>query len=198
MWLLTVTMTAGVQMIISSDVRIGFLAQAKVLNQKLPELSTALETAKGTREVAALESAKEALRVNRILHFNTVLDATVAAVFLGLVAAIFLISVREWILLLARRKLAVLRESQPVWLPSKALAEGQTLRIAGLLGLGFVLVKELSGEAQMERAQRASLCTIPGSRVEHKGCAYGSSGKTDAQIYLELSERRFNGVTRCC
>ena len=47
----------------------------------------------------------------------------VTASFLVLVAAVVLLSVREWILLLARRKVVQLRETDPVWLPDYASAE---------------------------------------------------------------------------
>ena len=60
----------------------------------------------------AIAAAEKARLTNRVLHFNNVLDAAVAAAFL--VAgdgALWPISVREWVLLLARRKLAVLRET---------------------------------------------------------------------------------------
>ena len=42
-----------------------------------------------------------------------------------LVVAIFFISVREWVLLLAQKKLATLRETPPTWLPDYALAEAK-------------------------------------------------------------------------
>ena len=197
-WLLSVTMTAGVEMIFSSAPGVGFLAQAKVLNEKLPVLRNALEAAEAGGKLGAITAAQEALRANRVLHFNNLLDATVAAVFLGLVAGIFLLSVREWLLLLARRKVAVLRESQPVWLPAQALSEGQRIQVAGLFALGFLLVKELSGEAQLERAQRTRMCAAPQPALERgHDCACRQS-KRDQQLYLELTERKFNGVTRCC
>ena len=100
-----------------------------------------------------------------MLHFNNVLDAVVAAAFLALVTAIVLVSVREWVLLLARRKLAVLRETEPVWLPDYAVAEAKPLRVASLLALAFALGKELSGEAQMERAQQAASSAVAARRA---------------------------------
>ena len=42
-----------------------------------------------------------------------------------LVAVIVVLSVREWMLLLGRRKPAVLCETEPVWLPDYAVSEGQ-------------------------------------------------------------------------
>src|SRR5207342_2774944 len=108
--------------------------------------------AKAGGSVASLKDAEEAARKNRVLRFNNLLDAAVAGAFLILVGAIIVLSLREWILLLARRKLAVLRETDPVWLPDYAVAEARPLHVLGLIGLAFALAKELSGEAQMERA----------------------------------------------
>jgi len=62
-------------------------------------------------------------------------------VFLALVAAVALLSFREWILLLARRKLAVLRESEPIWLPDYVVAESRPLQVGSLLALGLALIK---------------------------------------------------------
>src|SRR5207245_7071147 len=66
-WLLAVTMTAGVQKIFHSDPRIGFLAQAKVLHEKIPALEQALSVAKASGEATALETAEKALHTNRVL-----------------------------------------------------------------------------------------------------------------------------------
>ena len=127
-------------------------------------------------------------------------------------------SLREWLLLLGRRKLAVLHESEPVWLPDHALAEAKPLRITGLFAVGFTLAKELSGEAQIERAQReAALCQREtaevrspksevrnGDTAEPRGFAAGCGRleqlpRSDEQrIYLQVTENRFNGVRRCC
>jgi hypothetical protein len=100
-----------------------------------------------------------------------------------LVVAIALVSVCDWILLLARRKIAALRESMPVWLPEVAVAETGRLRVLGLLALGIALAGELSGEAHLERAAQ-------------QACACGR--KEDAKLYVQATEQRFNGVRRCC
>ena len=78
-----------------------------------------------------------------------------AGTFLVLVTAIIVLSVREWILLLSRRKPAVLHETESVWLPDYALKEaGPNFRtVAGAAVIAFGLAKELSGESHFERAQ---------------------------------------------
>ncbi|MEO6182174.1 MAG: carbon starvation CstA family protein, partial [Verrucomicrobiota bacterium] len=99
-WLLAVTGTAGGQKIFSTDERIGFLAAAKVLDSKLPKLHEAIDAAKPLADSSTLAAAQKALRNNRVLHFNLLLDAVVTGVFLSMVVLIVALSLREWILLL--------------------------------------------------------------------------------------------------
>ena len=116
-----------------------------------------------------------------------VVDATVAGVFLFLVAVIVLLSIREWFLLFSRRKPAELRETEPVWLPDYALKEsGPNLRTAaGAAAIALGLAKELSGETQLDRVRHtSSVCLC------HPVAAQ--------QIYVATTEARFNGVRRCC
>jgi carbon starvation protein len=184
LWLLAVTMTAGAQKIWHPSPKIGFLAQASVLKSKIPDLESAIATARTVGDASAIAAAEKALQTNRILIFNNQLDAVVAGTFLFLVSAIFLMSVREWILLLARKKVADLHETPPTWLPDYMLAASKPLSAMALLALAFALVKELSGEADLDRAR------------EHT-CA--CSQKQEAvQIYVQTTEQRFNGVKRCC
>jgi carbon starvation protein len=214
-WLLAVTFTAGVQKIGHADPRIGFLAQAAVLQDKLPALDEGLRAARAAGDVEAIEIAEKALKANQTLRFNNRLDAFVAGVFLLLVSAVVLISVREWILLLARKKIAEVRETPPVWLPDYAVAEGKPLKLLGLFALAFALAKELSGEAQLERAreQRAMSQTCGGHcsvsapiELSLEGTApsvpSNDSGKRRSaslqELYVETTEQRFNGVRRCC
>jgi carbon starvation protein len=199
-WLLAATMTAGVQKIWHSDPRIGFLAQADFLSRQAPALEKAVSAAKADGGTEAIAVAEKALRANRVLHFNNLLDATVAAVFLLFMAAILLLSIREWFLLLARRKLAVLRESEPVWLPDYAIVEAQPLHLVGLAALGFALAKELSGEAQLERVQEAAIQCRCGLTADEQGLNGKplAANKTKGRHYVEMTEKRFNGVTRCC
>jgi len=186
--LLAVTMTAGIQKIFHRDQRIGFLAQATILNEKLPALEQALAIAKAGTDFGAVDAAAKALHINRVLHFNNLLDAGVAGTFLVLVAFIALLSVREWILLIARRKLARLSESEPVWLPHYAVAEAKPGQLVSLVALALALAKELSGEAQLERAQQ--ICDYTVAPTDAKA--------TKQKIYVETTEKRFDGVTRCC
>jgi carbon starvation protein len=204
-WLLAVTFTAGVEKIWHSDPRIGFLAQAKALSEReyplghanvlanaellkagLRQKSENLESvANLEKSKLAQESAMKAFAANRTLRFNNLLDAAVTGTFLTLVSVIVLISLREWFLLLSRRKPAVLHETEPVWLPDYALKEsGPNLRsAAGAAAIALGLAKELSGETQFERAkQQACACE------QH----------SDQKFFVQVTEAKFNGVRRCC
>jgi carbon starvation protein len=200
-WLLVVTMTAGVQKIWSSNPAIGFLAQARVAEQQIvnaemadaqvwQKLLTGNGRSTGTLSKEALARLKsdpawDAIAKLRATRFNCELDAVVAGTFLILISAIVILSLREWVLLLARKKAADLREMPPVWLPDYALAESKPFNAAALLALAFALAKEVSGQADIDRAREQNACINiqPGN---------------DAQIYVQTTEQRFNGVRRCC
>jgi carbon starvation protein len=187
-WLVAVTFTAGVEKIFHPDPRIGFLAQAQTLAGKTPGLQNALTNANAADDVTAIDAAQKALHANRTLRFNNLLDATVAGIFLALVIAIVLLSLREWFLLLSRRKPAVLHETEPVWLPDYAVVEGgrRFSGAAGTAALALALAKEWSGESHLERAhqQARAVCECHPANAQ--------------QIYVAATERRFNGVRRCC
>jgi len=135
-----VTFTAGIEKIAHPNPRIGFLAMAGKLGADL---------AAGTIPAAKLAAT-------RALIFNNRLDAMVAGLFLVLVVAILAVSVREWALVLLRRKPARLRETAPVWLP-KTVIESEARRAWWQLGPAVIilgaLVRELSGEAAAARTQ---------------------------------------------
>jgi carbon starvation protein len=179
-WLLAVTMTAGVQKIWHPNPKIGFLAQSRVQEQNLIAAKDATNTADETAHAKASKEVRIALR----LYANNIIDAVVAGLFLFLVSAIFLMSAREWILLLARKKAVDLHETPPTWLPDYALAQAKPWSGVALLALAFALAKELSGEAELERARQYA-----GVEVQKPD---------DAQIYVQTTEQRFNGVKRCC
>jgi carbon starvation protein len=199
-WLVAVTFAAGLEKVWDSDQRIGFLAAAKGFSAQYREVEFGLF--KHNRWSSEMDAkARADMDRVRTLRNNNLLDAGVTIAFLGLVSIIVLISAREWFLLLSRRKPAQLRETPPVWLPDYAVAEGgrSFSGAAGAAALALALSKELSGEAQIERAQQAAQpCHC--SRREHSEVAAATlrTGKTDEQIYIEMTEQRFKGVKRCC
>ncbi|HWC75475.1 MAG TPA: carbon starvation CstA family protein, partial [Gemmatimonadales bacterium] len=84
-WLITVTMTAGYQKVFSADPKLGFLSHAASLaDSTVPNASR--------------------------LIFNDRLNAIVALFFMAVVAMLVFTSVREWWLVLSRRKAAVVHE----------------------------------------------------------------------------------------
>jgi carbon starvation protein len=191
LWLLAVTITAGWEKIVYNETRpgvprVGVLQIARELDAKLPSLNETLASARAGGDAAAIAAAEKLVHDNRAQHFNCLMDAGVAGCFMLLIAAIAVLSAWEWMLLLLRRRPAALRESEAVWLPEYAMAEARPMRVLGALALGVALAKELSGEAQMARAQQqACECHEPDAR-------------TPKQIYVNMTERRFNGVNRCC
>ena len=91
-FVLVVTLTAGWQKIFAADPRLGFLSQARVtLNQMA---AGTIDHATGARIV-----------------FNYRLDAVVSAVFMTVTVLLVIASVREWVLIVRRRRPAVSRES---------------------------------------------------------------------------------------
>ncbi|MEO7985444.1 MAG: carbon starvation CstA family protein [Gemmatimonadales bacterium] len=91
-WVLATTLTAGWQKIFAADPRLGFLAHRALVEGQIA--AGAVEAARGAR-----------------LLFNDGLDATLSAVFMIATVLVVLASVREWVLVLTRRKPAVARES---------------------------------------------------------------------------------------
>ena len=196
-WLLTVTGTAAVQKIWHSDPKIGFLAGAAANETKLGELRAKSATLP-TDQLAAHEKlvSQTAKQV-----FNLKLDAVVTGFFLSLVTGIFVISLREWILIVARKKAAELRETPPTWLPDYALAEGRPLHAMSLIALSFALLKELSGEAAVDRAQQhVTLCPAEPGRVKVDLLAgrVAREPLPRAEAYVRAAEERFNTPNRCC
>src|SRR5688572_1400696 len=91
-WLVAVTMTAGWQKIFSSDPRLGFLAHARMLGERV--------------EAGQLVAgAKTAGDVGRMI-LNDRIDAAVAAFFISSVLVILVASAHEWFQVLTGRKMA--------------------------------------------------------------------------------------------
>ncbi len=194
-WLLAVTGTAAVQKIAHPTPSIGFLAGAKAAEGKLADLEKQIATAPADTKPAL---QKQIVSTQKQV-FNLKLDAVVTAFFLTLVAGIFLITVREWLLLLGRKKLADLRETAPVWLPDYAIAEGKSVNALGVTALALLLAKELSGEAAVDRAaQHAAFCATAPKHVNLLGGREAMAKAQRQQAYIQVAEERFNGVNKCC
>ncbi|MFI5278926.1 MAG: carbon starvation CstA family protein [Gemmatimonadales bacterium] len=91
----TVTLTAGIQKVFAADPRLGFLAHARSLAPSVPGVAR--------------------------LIFNDRLDAALALAFMAVVVLVIIASVREWFLVLSRRKLPRTSETPFV---QTALASG--------------------------------------------------------------------------
>jgi carbon starvation protein len=96
-WLTIVTLTAGYQKVFSPDPKLGFLAHGEMISDAL---------AQGTlpRGITSIEAARRVL-------FNDRLDATVALIFMAVVILLILASLREWYLVLAKRRPQEVHES---------------------------------------------------------------------------------------
>jgi carbon starvation protein len=186
-WLLVVTITAGVQKIASPDPRVGFFALADSLEKKLPALEQAVAAARASGSAETLSAAEKALRNNQVLIFNQYLDAAVAGAFLVLVVAVVAICIWQWLRLLARRIEPILHENAAVWLPDYAVKEGRPANFLGTAALFLGLLKELSGEAEVERAakQDAMACCD-----EHQ--------RASAKVYTASLDERYKSIRRCC
>jgi carbon starvation protein len=129
-------------------------------------------------KIGFLSAAK--ISTNPALHFNALLDAVVTGFFLVMISLIVLLSVREWLLLLARRKLSRLTETAPVWLPHYEIAEAGPRGFFSLFMLALMLIKELSGENAIQRVCQSE------------------SSATPQKAYLQVAQKRFDGIHRCC
>ena len=195
LWLLTVTGTASMQKIWHPSPGIGFLAGATAADAKRGPLQSALASAPPDQSAAQAKSIAQL----RKQAFNLRLDAVVTGFFLTLVAGIFLISLWEWLSLLVGWKLAQLRETPPTWLPDYAVAEGKPVQALGLFALLIALARHLSGQEDIERAQRlaraCACCEVEGVKLlADKSLPHRTAG----QIYADVAEHRFTGINRCC
>ena len=92
LWLLAVTLTAGWQKVFAADPKLGFLSGARAAAARVA--AGGLDPATGARIV-----------------FNYRLDALVAAVFMAVTVLVLVSSVREWLMILRRRRPATSSES---------------------------------------------------------------------------------------
>jgi carbon starvation protein len=106
-WLVTVTLTAGWQKLMSPNPALGFLAKAKALG-------TALAS-------GALPAGRTAADVRRMI-FNERLDAVVAGAFMLAVVIVLVASLLEWSAVLRGRKAAVSTEIPPEYATEPRIA----------------------------------------------------------------------------
>jgi carbon starvation protein len=95
-WLVMVTLTAGYQKMFHTDPHIGFLAEANRLESSIANGQVAFD------QVAIVQRQ----------IFNNRLDAAVTGLFVLMVIVILIDCAREWLAILSRRKLPVLREAE--------------------------------------------------------------------------------------
>ncbi len=221
-WLLAVTGTAGLQKIYHPSPAIGFLAKAEQLKKEampaaeknadaaslagleavraeneLIKSGAATTTLAAAKEASALAQKKSdagvkvAVATGKQIQ-NQYLDAMVTAAFLALVIAIVGISVWEWSRLILGAKSPTLHETEPVWLPAEALTPERPLPVMGAIALGFTLLKELSGEAAIDRERAlAQACECAAQSPDTKP-------SPRKNVFLTATEHRFKGLNRCC
>ncbi|HEU0016564.1 MAG TPA: carbon starvation CstA family protein [Longimicrobium sp.] len=96
-WLAAVTFTAGWQKVFSPDPRLGFLSAARGIQGRLA--------------AGELPAGATSIEAARKMLFNNQLDAGVALVFMAVAALVILVSLREWVMLIRKRKPAVMSET---------------------------------------------------------------------------------------
>ncbi len=185
--LLTVTMTAGLQKIFHGSPKIGFLAAADAMQTARPGLEKAVAAAKESADPEQIAFTSRELAAQPKLVFNNRLNAVVAGSFLTLVGIIVIISLREWLQLLRGRKQPKLSETEPVW--GKVDATANPVGTMGVAMFGLAMLKEISGEAAIERETQlaAAACECP-----------VLPAKARRNVYLTITERHFEKPNRCC
>ncbi len=186
LWLLSVTMTAGLEKIFHSDPKIGFLAGANALEAQRPALEKAAADAEKSGDAELIKFTARELKAQPKLVFNNRLNAVVAGTFLSMVALILVSALREWWLLLVRAKSPRMSETPPVWLPLDQAGANPTAAL-GAIALGALLLKEVSGEAAIDRERIAQACE----------CAKDPA-KARRNVFLSATERQFRTPNRCC
>jgi carbon starvation protein len=107
-WLVVVTFTAGLQKVFAADPRLGFLAHAASVRAKL----AAGQLPTGAKTIADAQR----------MIFNDRLDAAVALAFMAVAVLVMVVSIREWTLILSRRKPGTMHEAP--FVPTKMAVAG--------------------------------------------------------------------------
>jgi carbon starvation protein len=178
-WVGTVTFSAAIAKISSTDPKIGFLAQASALSERLARGGFPAD------KIAEMERTV----------FNLRIDAAVAGLFLVLVGSVLLTSAWRWATMLLGKSPLDLRETVPVWLPASELVEvrgrGLMRWLGGAAVLGLGLVRHLAGQSTPEEARvEAGLCA-----AKHDG---HSLSRTDAGAAWAAREEHRHSHPKCC
>ncbi|HYW07912.1 MAG TPA: carbon starvation CstA family protein [Longimicrobium sp.] len=96
-WLVVVTFSAGLQKVFAADPRLGFLSHAAWVQAKLA--------------AGQLPTGAKTLADAHRMIFNDRLDAGVALAFMAVAVLVIVVSVREWTLILSRRKPVIMHEA---------------------------------------------------------------------------------------
>jgi carbon starvation protein len=176
-WLLLVTITAGTQKIFDPSPKIGFVAAAAAADAKVREF-----------ELHPAASVTAPLKAARTTRFNNRIDTVVTATFLVLVIGVVALSLGEWWRLLSRRRDPDLSETQPVLLPPDPVS-GTPVAAVGAVALGIALLKEVSGEADVDRAQ---------ARAEQCDCIVAQTPAGRRNVFLSTLDDRYRSIRRCC
>jgi carbon starvation protein len=188
-WLLAVTGTAAIQKVFHPSPRVGFMAAARAQDEKLPALQGALASLPSDAAPADRAAAAKAVRDNRTVAFNNRVDTAVTAAFLALVTVIVILSIREWLLLLRGRIEPTLHETDPVYLPADSVLESRpAISVFGMIAFGCTLLKELSGQAAIDREGDKAVCE----------CKEQQPQQARRNAFLLTTERRYQSINRCC
>ena len=173
-WVTMVTFAAALQKVFSADPKIGFLAAERGLQAQLAN--------------GAMARPEVLWRT----QFNLRVDALVAMFFMLLVAAIVLLSLWHWIMMMTGRRPKLLMETPIVRLSNEQLLEPRghgfkrTLEGASLFILG--LMRQVVGE---------TIDANHGSRSSSDSCAIQLRSGHEGQAWVERVNRRSN-QPRCC
>ena len=216
--LVAITGTAALEKIYHPAPAIGFLAKAQLLKlRSIPAAESSLAASRlttlqaiqaeddlvknggsasaiTTAQLTTAQSHKKTASTEKLLISlgkqlqNQYIDALVTAVFLALVVGIITLSVREWLKLIRGNQPPTLLETEPVWLPLETAA--RPLPILGAVAFSLTMLKELSGQAAIDREQ---------AFVEKCPCAEAVGSKNPRKnVFLTSTEHRYRGINHCC
>lgn len=192
--LLCITVTAGVMKVGHSNKGIGFIAAAKDAAAKIPAAETRVKVEPGEASAKALKSLQTA-------QINNWVDAGVTIAFLALAATVVALTVLEWIRLWRRERQPDLSETEPVYLSDAALSLEKGVPVMSVAALGFALLRDLSGEAAIDRVEAqliACACQTPEAGEGQASTPTAPKNFRKNAFLTATSQRYGPGMNRCC